>query len=386
MVKDMIDTILSTEQKLLRETIRKFAEREIAPYVLEWEQNDNFPWRRLYLEKMGAELGFLGLNVPEKYGGYGGGVLDLVILQQEFNRYGFMPPLTHISACCRNITKFGTEEIKEKYLPDLAKGRKLGAYAQSEPGAGTDATAMTSTAELKNGYYVLNGKKCFISNGNRADVLVVLAKTDKTKKARGISAFVVEKNFPGFSVGKVEDALGLKQMPHCELIFDNCLVPKENLLVPEGDAFKKLMIEFNSERCGNAASCLGMAEGAFERALKFVQERETFGKKLYEHQGIKWILADMAIQIEAARFLIYDAAYKADHGKIIAKEAAIAKTFTNEMVIRVTNMAMQLHGGYGYSKDYMIEKYMRDARGLSFGGGTPQILRDRIAVEILKER
>jgi butyryl-CoA dehydrogenase len=380
----MIDSLLTDEQKLLRETIRKFAEKEIKPYIAEWEKSGNFPWREIFLEKMGS-MGFLGTAIPQEYGGYGGGIMDIVILMEEFNRYGLMPPLTHISACSRCIAKFGAENQKKRYLPDLATGKKLGAYAQTEPDAGSDSANMKATAILKNDHYVLNGRKCFISNADRAEIFIVLAKTDPLKKGKGISAFVVEKGFRGFYVGKKEETLGFyNQMPHSELIFEDCIVPKENLLVKEGDGFKMLMREFNSERLGNSASCLGMAEGAFEETIRYVKEREVFGKKLSEFQGVRWMIADMAIGIEGAKLLIYNAAYRADRGLNIAKEAAIAKTYTNEMVIKITNMAMQLHGAYGYSKEFPLEKFMRDSRGLSFGGGTPQILRDRIAYEILK--
>jgi butyryl-CoA dehydrogenase len=243
---------------------------------------------------------------------------------------------------------------------------------------------MRTTAVLEGDDYVLNGTKCFISNAEVADVFVVLAKTDPSQRKGGISVFVAEKDSPGLSIGKAEEKMGLDASPTNEVIFDNCIIPKDNLMVSEGEAFKLMMRSFNAERCGNSAACLGMAQRAFERTFAYAQQRETFDRPIIRFQGIQWMFADMATQLEAARLLIYNAAWKLDQKLPAAKEAAIAKCYSNEMAQRVINDAIQIHGGYGYMKEYEVERLWRDVRGLSFGGGTPQILRNRIAAELLR--
>jgi butyryl-CoA dehydrogenase len=302
---------------------------------------------------------------------------------EELCRAGGFAPLTHLGAS-RAISEFAGEELRQKYLPPLASGETLGAYAQTEPGAGSDATAMRTAAALDGDNYVLNGTKCFISNAEVADVFVVLAKTDPSQRKGGISVFIVEKDSPGLSVGKAEDKMGMDASPTNEIVFDNCVVPKDNLMVAEGEAFKLMMGSFNAERCGNSAACLGMAERAFKKAFAYAGQREAFDRPLTRFQGIQWMLADMAIQIEAARLLTYNAAWKIDQKLPAAKEAAIAKCYANEMAQRVINDAIQIHGGYGYMKEYEVERLWRDVRGLAFGGGTPQILRNRIAAELLR--
>jgi butyryl-CoA dehydrogenase len=377
----MIESFLSGERKMFRETVRRFADTQIMPFVKTWEKQRKYPDE--YYKKI-SEMGFMGLMVPEKYGGMGGSLVDVVILGEEMGRAGVSIPLTHISACCRAIANHGTEEQKSHYLPDMALGKKIGAYCQTEPNAGSDSANMTSFAEMKNGYYLLNGRKNFISNAEIASVFVVLAKTEKEKGSKGISVFIVGRDSPGVSVGKDEEKMGRHCSSMNDVIFEEVKVPAENLLVPAGKGFKEMMIEFNSERCGNSSLCIGMAQGAYERALQYCKDRVQFGRPIADLQGIRWTLAEMAIQIQAARLLVYDAAFKADQGKVIAKEAAMAKKFANEMSIWVVDKAIQLHGGYGYMSEYEVERYYRDVRGWSMGGGTTQICLNRIAYEILK--
>jgi len=378
----MIDSILTEEQKMFRRVLREFAEKEIKPRAQEYAIKKEFPWE--IIKKLG-KIGALGVTIPLEYGGTQAGVIGVVIVQEETARAGIRAPLTHMGAC-RNIAEFASHKLKQKYLPPLATGEKIAAYAQTEPWAGSDASAMRTTAELRGDYYYLNGTKCFITNGEVASTFVVLAKTDKSKKGEGISGFIVERDSPGFIIGKREKKMGAETQPTNEIIFENCQVPKENLFVPQGDGFKKMMNSFNGERCGNAAACVGMAQAAFEKALKYSQERETFGQPICKYQGIQWMLADMATQIYAGRLMVYDAAYKLDNGMRAVKESAMAKTYCNEMSQKVINMAMQIHGGYGYMEEYEVERIYRDVRSLAFGGGTPQILRNRVAYEILKGR
>lgn len=380
----MINSILTEEQKIFRDTVRNFAKKEVAPYQEKNPLTDGvFPWEQV---KLYNKIGLMGLLVPEEYGGMGGKTMELVIAMEEMGRSGcFLPGLTHFGAQ-RCIVHFGTEEQKKKYLPPIAAGATIAAYGQSEPTAGSDATAMRTTAVLDGNEYVLNGTKCFITGAPVSNTFVVLAKTDTTnaKKALGISAFIVEKGIQGFSLGKIEQKMGSHSVPTSDLIFENCRIPKNNLLVSQGEGFKRLMGSFNVERCGNAAMCIGRAEFAFDRALQYSKERETFGKLISQHQGIQWMLADMAVRIKRARLLLYDAAYKESHGINVAKDAAMAKMNANEDMVQLISDAMQIFGGYGYMKEYKLETAYRDTRGLAFGGGTPQMLRSRIASELLR--
>jgi len=380
----MIDSILSEENKMFRDAVRKFAENEIAPHVKTWEKLGKYPEE--YYRKL-SEMGFMGLLVPEEFGGAGGSLFDLIILCEEMGRVGVSFPLTHVSACCRAIANQGSEDQKKRYLPDMAMGKKIGAYCQTEPNAGSDAGSMSSFAEKNDGYYLLNGTKNFISNGRIASVFIVLAKTERNleKPSRGIAMFIVAQDLPGVSVGKKEELMGRHCSSLDEVIFENVKVPEENLLIPAGsEGFKEIMVEFNGERCGNSAFCVGFAQGAYERAIQYCKERVQFGKPIAELQGIRWILAEMAIQIQAARLLVYDAVTKAERGEVIAREAAMAKKFANEMSAWVCDKAIQLHGAYGYTAEYDVERYYRDVRGWSMGGGTTEICLNRIAHEILR--
>ncbi len=270
----------------------------------------------------------------------------------------------------------------------MASGKKIGAYCQTEPDAGSDAGNMASFAEKKNGYFLLNGNKVFISNARIASVFVVLAKTERDlpKPSKGIAMFIVDRDTPGVSIGKTEELMGRHCSSLDEVIFKDVKVPEENLLIPAGGkGFKEIMNEFNSERCGNSAFCVGFAQGSYERTLRYCKERVQFGKPIFELQGVRWILAEMAIKIQAARLLIYDALIKSEQkGKMIAKEASMAKKFANEMSVWVCDQAIQLHGAYGYTTDYEVERYYRDVRGWSMGGGTTQMCLNRIAHQILK--
>ena len=381
----MIDSLLSTENKMFRDEVRRFAKREIEPNVKTWEKERKYAAQ--YYRQL-AEMGFMGLLVPEEYGGAGGSMIDLAILCEEMGRVGVSIPLTHVSACCRAIVHQGTEDQKQRYLPDMASGKKIGAYCQTEPDAGSDAGSMSAFAEKNNGYYLLNGNKVFISNGRIASVFIVLAKTERDllKPSKGIAMFIVDRDTPGVSVGKTEELMGRHCSSLDEIVFKDVKVPEENLLIPAGGkGFKEMMIEFNSERCGNSAFCVGFAQGAYERTLRYCKERVQFGKPISEFQGIRWTLSEMAIKIQAARLLIYDALIKSEkRGKMIAKEASMAKKFANEMAVWVCDQAIQLHGAYGYTTDYEVERYYRDVRGWSMGGGTTQVCLNRIAHEILK--
>jgi alkylation response protein AidB-like acyl-CoA dehydrogenase len=380
----MIESLLNSENKMFRDEVRRFATREIEPYVKTWEKEGKYPDK--YYRQL-AEMGFMGLLVPEEYGGAGGSMIDLAILCEEMGRVGVSIPLTHVSACCRAILHKGTKDQKKRYLTDMASGKKIAAYCQTEPNAGSDAGSMSSFAEKKNGYYLLNGSKVFISNGKIASVFIVLAKTQRnlSKPSKGIAMFIVDRDSPGVSIGKTEEMMGRHCSSLDEIIFKDAKVPAENLLIPAGGkGFKEMMIEFNSERCGNSAFCVGFAQGAYERTLKYCKERVQFGKQISEFQGIRWTLAEMAIKIQAARLLVYDALIKEKKGEMIAKEASMAKKFANEMAVWVCDQAIQLHGAYGYTVDYEVERYYRDVRGWSMGGGTTQVCLNRIAHEILK--
>ena len=381
----MIDAILSDENKMFRDVVRKFADNEIAPHVKAWEKQGAYPDE--YYKKI-SDMGFMGILVPEEYGGAGGSLFDLVILCEELGRIGVSFPLTHASACCRAILNQGTEDQKKRYLPAMASGKRIGAYCQTEPEAGSDAGSMAAFAEKKDGYYLLNGRKTFISNGRIAGVYIVLAKTEKnlSKPTKGIGMFIVDRDTPGVAIGRKEELMGRHCTSLDEVIFENVKVPEENLLIPAGgEGFKHVMAEFNGERCANSAFCIGFAQGAYERTLKYCKERIQFGIPIADHQGIRWTLAEMEIKIQAARLLCYDAVVKLElKGKRIAKEAATAKKFANEMAVEVCDKAIQLHGAYGYTSDFEVERYYRDVRGWSMGGGTTQICLNRIAHEILK--
>lgn len=377
--------LLSDEQKMIQELARKIAEEKIRPLAARYDAEEKFPWEII---KVIAESDLFAIFVPEEYGGTSGGVLDLCIATEEFSRACGATAVCYAASALGTfpIILFGSEEQKKKYLPDLAKGVKVAAFAVTEPEAGSDASAIKTTAVKKGNHYVLNGTKHFITNGGEAETYTVIAMTDKTKGARGASAFIVEKGTPGFTFGKKEEKLGIRAAVTRELIFNDCKIPKENLLGKEGMGFIVTMKTFDKSRPGVAAQALGIAQGALEAAAKYARQRVQFGKAISSFQGIQWMLADMATEVEAARALVYAAARTIDAGDTnISKASAMSKLYASDVAMKVTTDAVQIFGGYGYMKDYPVEKYMRDAKITQIYEGTNQIQRNIIALQLIKE-
>ncbi|HKF50755.1 MAG TPA: acyl-CoA dehydrogenase [Candidatus Acidoferrales bacterium] len=385
-----MDLSLTDEQQHLRRTVREFAEGEIAPHVMEWDEASQFP--KEIIPQLG-QMGLLGVIFPEKYGGAGLGYLEYSIVIEELSRVDGSVGLivaAHNSLCSNHIYKFGTEEQKQKYLAPLAQGKKLGCWSLTEPGAGSDAGGTRTVAVKKDGGWVLNGSKTFTTNGHYADVCVGMAVTDAAKKQHGISAFIVEKGTPGFRPGKKENKLGMRASDTSEVIFNDCRVPGENLLGAEGEGFINSLQILDGGRISIASLALGMAQGAYEAAVKYAKQRKQFGKTISEFQAIQFKLADMATEIEAARLLVWEAAYLADRslreknsGIRFTRESSMAKLFAAEVCVRVANEAVQIFGGYGFVKDYPAEKYYRDAKLCTIGEGTSEIQRLVIARQLL---
>ncbi|WP_173918548.1 acyl-CoA dehydrogenase [Halobacillus sp. Marseille-Q1614] len=370
-----MDFTLSEEQVMLRKMVRDFAKNEVEPTAAERDEEERFD--REIFDKM-AELGLTGIPWPEEYGGIGSDFVSYVIAVEELSRVCASTGVTlsaHISLASWPIYKFGSEEQKKTFLTQLATGEKLGAYALSEPGAGSDVSSMRTQAKLDGDHYVLNGSKVWITNGGVGDIYVVFAKTDPDAGSRGVSAFIVEKGMKGFTFGKKEKKLGIRSSPTTELIFEDCRIPKENLLGEEGQGFKIAMMTLDGGRNGIAAQALGIAQGALDESVNYAKEREQFGKPIAQHQGVSFKLADMATEIEAARLLTYQAAYLESEGKPYAKASAMAKLFAGDAAMRITVEAVQVHGGYGYTKDYPVERYMRDAKITQIYEGTNEIQR-----------
>lgn len=375
---------LTKEQELVKQMVREFAINEVKPIAAEIDVTERFPMENV--EQM-ARYNMLGIPFPTEFGGAGGNNVSYAMTVEELSKVCGTTGVivsAHTSLCAAPIYQFGTQEQKEKYLTPLAKGEKLGAFGLTEPNAGTDAAGQQTTAVLEGDHYVLNGSKIFITNGGVADIFVVFAMTDKSKGTRGISAFIVEKSFPGFSIGKVEEKLGIRASSTTELVFENCIVPKENLLGKEGKGFAVAMQTLDGGRIGIAAQALGIAQGALDEAVAYMKERKQFGKSLSAFQGLQWMVADMDVQIEAARLLVYKAAYKKDMGQPYSVEAARAKLYASEVAMDVTTKAVQLFGGYGYTKEYPVERMMRDAKITEIYEGTSQVQRMVIAGSILK--
>jgi len=380
-----VDFRLSDEQRDLRKTVRQFAEREIRPHVMEWDEASEFPLSTI--QEL-AKLGLLGVIFPAEYGGAGLGYVEYVLAIEELSRVDGSIGITvaaHISLCTNHIWIAGTEEQKRKYIPKLAAGEHLGAWGLTEPGSGSDAGSARMTAVHKKDCWVLNGTKTFITNGHHADVAVVLAVTDKAAHTHGLSAFIVEKGTKGFRAGKKENKLGLRASDTSELIFEDCCIPAENLLGKEGDGFIDAMRVLDGGRISIAALGLGMAQGAYEAALKYSKEREQFGRKISEFQAIQWKLADMATEIDAARLLTMRAAIMKDRGEKTTLESSMAKLYTGEVAVRCANECVQIHGGYGLIKDYPAEKFYRDVKLCTIGEGTSEIQRLVIARQLLKD-
>ncbi len=372
-----MDFHLTREQEMVRKMYREFAETEVKPLAEELDEEERFPMETV--EKM-AKLGMMGIYFPKKYGGAGGDVLSYAMCVEELAKVCGTTAVivsAHTSLCCAPIFEHGTEEQKMKYLPDLLSGKKLGAFGLTEPNAGTDASGQQTTAVLDESgeNYILNGSKCFITNGNVAETFVVMAMTDSSKGNHGISAFIVEKSFPGFSVGKHEKKMGIRGSSTCDLIFEDCVVPKENLLGKEGQGFKIAMQTLDGGRIGIAAQALGLGEGAINEAVKYTQERVQFGKRLSQFQNTQFQLADMHTRMQAAQYLVYAAACKKQNHEPYSVDAAMAKLFAAETASDVTRRAVQLFGGYGYTREYPVERMMRDAKITEIYEGTSEVQR-----------
>ncbi|WP_085506287.1 acyl-CoA dehydrogenase [Thalassobacillus devorans] len=376
---------LTEEQEMLRKMVRDFAKNEVEPTAAERDEEERFD--REIFDKM-AELGLTGIPWPEEYNGIGSDFVSYVIAVEELSRVCASTGVTlsaHISLASWPIYKFGNEDQKKTFLAQLASGEKLGAYALSEPGAGSDVSSMRTQAKLDGEHYVLNGSKVWITNGGVADIYIVFAKTDPDAGSRGISAFIVEKGTPGFTFGKKEKKLGIRSSPTTELIFEDCKVPKENLLGEEGKGFKIAMMTLDGGRNGIAAQAVGIAQGALDASVGYAKEREQFGKPIAQNQGVSFKLADMATEVEAARLLTYQAAYLESEGKPYAKASAMAKLYAGDAAMRITVEAVQVYGGYGYTKDYPVERYMRDAKITQIYEGTNEIQRLVIGRMLTKE-
>jgi alkylation response protein AidB-like acyl-CoA dehydrogenase len=376
--------VLTEDQEQLRREIREFASREIAPNVAKWDESGDFPLS--VVKKLGA-MGLLGVIIPQQYGGAGLGYVDYVLCIEELSAVDGSIGLTlaaHNSLGTNHIFLAGNEAQKRRYIPRLAGGEWLAAWGLTEPGSGSDASSARTMAVKKNGSYVLNGNKTFITNGRYADVAVVIAVTDRNKGTHGLSAFVVEKGTRGFRAGKKENKLGLRASDTSELIFEDCEIPEENLLGAEGEGFIDAMRVLDGGRISIAALSLGIGRGALEAALKYVKERRQFGKAIAEFQGIQWKLADMATELDAARLLTQRAAVLKDAGRKVTRESSMAKLFASEVAVKICGEAVQLFGGYGFIKDYPVEKYYRDVKLCTIGEGTSEIQRMVIAREILK--
>ncbi len=366
---------LSEEHEMLRKMIREFANEVVAPTAAERDEEARFD--REIFDQM-AELGLTGIPWPEEYGGSGFDYLAYVIAVEELSRVCASTGVTlsaHVSLAGWPIFKFGSEEQKQKYLRPMAEGKKIGAYGLTEPGAGSDAGGMKTNARLEGDEYILNGSKIFITNGGVADTYVVFAVTDPEQKTKGVSAFIVEKDFPGFSVGKKENKLGIRSSPTTEIIFEDCRVPKENLLGKEGDGFKIAMMTLDGGRNGIAAQAVGIAQGALDAAVAYAKDRKQFGKPIALQQGIGFKLADMATAIEASRLLTYQAAWKESAGVPYGQASAMAKLMAGDTAMKVTTEAVQVFGGYGYTKEYPVERFMRDAKITQIYEGTQEIQR-----------
>jgi alkylation response protein AidB-like acyl-CoA dehydrogenase len=374
-----LDFSLNEEQKMLRAMVRDFAAREVEPVAAKIDDTEVIPDG---LVAQMAELGLFGLTIPEEYGGSGKGKTEFCIAIEELCRASAAVSAifrVSLSLAIHPIITFGSIEQKKKYLPAHANGQRLACFGLTEAGAGSDPAAIQTTARRRDDGYVLNGNKLFISLGAEADIAVVFATVDKEKGHRGVTAFIVEKGTAGFSVGKHERKMGLHGVSAVELIFEDCFVPADNRLGEEGDGFKIAMDALNASRTTVAAEAVGISQAAYDAALKYARERQQFGRPIAKFQAIQWMLADMATQIEAARLMTYWAASMEDEGKPYIKEAAMAKLFASEVSRMVTNNALQIHGGYGYTKDYPVERYLRDARLTEIYEGTSEIMRLTIA-------
>ncbi|NCB18704.1 MAG: acyl-CoA dehydrogenase [Bacteroidia bacterium] len=375
---------LNKRQHLFRQMIREFADKEVKPIAAEVDETESFPLENVV--KMG-KLGIMGIPIPAKYGGAGGDNIMYSIAVEELSRVCGTTGVivsAHTSLCVAPIYEFGNEEQKNKYLPKLCSGEWIGAFGLTEPNAGTDASAQQTTAVETEEGYLLNGNKIFITNAGYAHVYIVFAMTDKSVGVKGISTFIVEKDTPGFSIGKKELKLGIRGSATCELIFENCIIPKENLLGKIGGGFSIAMKTLDGGRIGIAAQALGIAQGALDETVKYTKERKQFGRTISQFQNTQFQMADLYTKTEASRLLVRSAAYKKDSGEQYACDAAMAKLFASETAMEVTTKAVQFHGGYGYTREYPVERMMRDAKITEIYEGTSEVQRMVIAARMFK--
>ena len=375
---------LNDQQKMIQKMVREFAAKEIAPVAAELDKNEEYPTK--ILGKM-AKLGLLGIIIPTEYGGAGLDTISYSIVVEEISRKcastGVITSV-HNSLVAWPIMKYGTDEQKKKYLPKLASGEKIGAFAGTEPNAGSDLGAMKTTAVLKGNKYSINGDKTFITSGSEAGILIVFAVTDKSAGSRGISAFIVENTFKGYKVGSIFEKLGINASKTSELIFENMEVPKENLLGKESEGFKIALSTLDGGRIGIAAQAVGIAQTALDESIEYSKQRQQFGRPIAKFQAIQWMIADIATRIEASRYLVYNASYQKDLGGRFSKEAAMAKLFASETAVDAAIKAVQIHGGYGYTKEYTVERLFRDSKITEIYEGTSEVQRLVIAASLLR--
>ena len=379
-----MDFSLSKTEELFLQMIREFAEKEVKPLAAEVDEEERFPVETV--KKM-AKIGLMGIPIPKEYGGAGGSNLMYGMAVEELSRVCGTTGVilsAHTSLCCAPIMENGTEEQKQKYLPKLASGEWLGAFGLTEPNAGTDAAGQQTTAVLDGDEWVLNGSKIFITNGSYADVFIIIAMTDKSLGTKGISAFIVEKTTPGFSIGKKEKKMGIRGSATTELIFEDCRIPKGNLLGTLGKGFGIAMKTLDGGRIGIAAQALGIAQGAMDETVKYTKERKQFGRSISQFQNTQFQMADLETKVQAARLLVRSAHYKKDHGIPYSADAAMAKLFCAETAMEVTTKAVQFHGGYGYTREYPVERMMRDAKITEIYEGTSEVQRMVIAGKLFK--
>ncbi len=378
-----MDFTFTEEQEQLRRTVREFAEVEIRPHVMEWDEAGKFPDD--LFPKL-AEMGLLGVAYPEEYGGAGLGVLEYTIVLEELARVDPSVAISvaaHHGLCTSHIYKFGTEEQKKKYVTPLAQGKKLGCWGLTEAEAGSDASGTRTRAARNGNDWVLNGSKTFITNGARAEICVAMAVTDAARGHHGISAFIVEKGTPGYRVGKKENKLGMRASDTVEIVLDNCRIPRDNLLGLEGEGFINCLKVLDTGRIGISALAVGIQQGAFDASLRYAQERKQFGQAIGSFQAIQWKLANLRTELEASRWLVYRAAWLADQGRVDTLLTSVAKLYSTEAAVRAANEGVQIHGGYGFTKDYPAEKFYRDVKVCTIGEGTSEIQRLVIARKLI---
>jgi alkylation response protein AidB-like acyl-CoA dehydrogenase len=382
-----LDYFLTPEQKMIQNLARKVAVEKVVPVRAEFDEKEEFPWE---IVKISAEAGLMGVSMPEEYEGFGGGILEYCLVAEELSRVclGIATSVVASGLGAMPILLFGSPDQKKKYLPDIAKGKRLAAFGLTEADAGSDAGAIRTTATRTGDGYLLNGTKQWITNGGEAEVYTIIAITDRSKGPRGASALIVEKGTPGFNFGKKEKKMGIRASATRELVFQDCFVSKENLIGKEGMGFIVTMRTFDRTRPGVGAQGVGLAQGALDEAVRYAREREQFGKKIISFQAIQHLLADMATQVEAARALVYSVARyidRSENPKEISKVSGMTKLFASDVAMRVTTDAVQIFGGYGYMREYPVEKMMRDAKILQIYEGTNQIQRNIIGQELIKE-